>query len=219
MPVNKEKGTMTEHKEEYWSKFASTYNDDQDYVVGKTILQLIIKRLSEEHDLGEVIEFGCGTGYFTKEIAKKARNVIATDLSDEMLEIARIQLKEFQNISIQKANCEATSFPSERFDTVFMANLIHVLINPIKVLQESHQILRNGGLLLLVDFTGYRMNWFGKMKLGVRYLRKWGWPPRYTRNNLSPGEITSFLENVDFKVEEVQLIGDRTKVLYVRARK
>jgi len=210
---------MTEYKEKYWSKSACTYSDDQDYVVGKTILQLIIKRLFEEHDLGDVIEFGCGTGYFTKAIAKKARNVIATDLSDEMLEMARIQLEEFQNISIQRANCEATSFPSERFDTVFMANLIHVLINPIKVLQESHQILRNGGLLLIVDFTGYSMSWFEKMKLGIRYLRKWGMPPRYARNNLSPAEITSFLENVDFTVEEVQVIGDRTKALYVRAKK
>ena len=210
---------MLAHKEEYWSKSACTYDDDQDYVVRKTILQLIIKKLSEEHDLGEVIEFGCGTGYFTKAIANKAKHVIATDLSDEMLEIARIQLKEFQNINIQKANCEATYFPSGRFDTVFMANLIHVLINPIKVLQESHQILRNGGLLLIVDFTGYSMKLFEKMKLGIRYLRKWGMPPRYARNNLSPGEITSFLENVDFKVKEVQLIGDRTKALYVRARK
>jgi ubiquinone/menaquinone biosynthesis C-methylase UbiE len=219
MPVNKEKGTMTEHKEKYWSKFACTYGDDQEYVVGKTILQLILQRLSEEQDLGDVIEFGCGTGYFTKAIAKKARNVIATDLSDEMLEMARIQLKEFQNISIQRANCEATSFPSKRFDTVFMANLIHVLINPIKVLQESHQILRNGGLLLIADFTVYSMSWFEKMRLGIRYLRKWSMPPRYARNNLSPGEITSFLENMDFKVEEVQLIGDRIKALYVRARK
>jgi len=41
MPVNKEKGTMTEHKEQYWSKFACTYSDDQNYVVGKKILQLI----------------------------------------------------------------------------------------------------------------------------------------------------------------------------------
>ena len=210
---------MTEQKEKYWSKFASTYGDNQDYVVGKTILQLIIKKLSEERDLGDVIEFGCGTGYFTRAIAKKARNIIATDLSDEMLEMARMQLGEFQNISIQRANCEANPFPSERFDTVFMANLIHVLINPLKVLQESHEILRNGGLLLIVDFTGYSMSWFEKMKLGIRYLRKWGMPPRYARNNLSPGEITSFLENVDFKVEEVQLIGDRAKALYVRARK
>ena len=210
---------MLEHKEKYWSKFARTYNEDQEYVVGRAILKAIIKRLFEEPDLGEVIEFGCGTGFFTKAIAKKARNVFATDLSDEMLEMARIQLKEFQNITIQKANCEDTSFPSGRFDTVFMANLIHVLINPIKTLQESNQILKNGGLLLIVDFTGYSMNWFEKMKLGIRYLRKWGRPPRYARNNLSPDELAYFVENVDFEIEEVQIMGDKTKALYLRGRK
>jgi ubiquinone/menaquinone biosynthesis C-methylase UbiE len=214
MPKN-----MIEHEERYWSKSVHTYDEDQGYVVGKTILQAIIKRISEEPDLGEVIEFGCGTGYFTKAIAKNATHIIATDLSDEMLEMARIQLKEYQNITIQKANCEDTSFPSRRFDTVFMANLIHVVINPTKVLQESHQILRNGGLLLIVDFTSYSMNWFEKMKLGIRYLKKWGMAPRYARNKLSPDELASFVENVDFKVEKVQLLGDKTKALYLRGRK
>ena len=210
---------MTGQEEEYWSKFARTYNNDQEYVVGKTILQTGAKKLSEERDLGEVIEFGCGVGYFTKVIAKNARHVTATDLSDEMLEMAKIQLQEFQNITIQKANCEDTSFPSGRFDTVFIANLVHVLINPTKVLQESHQILKNGGLLLIVDFTGYSMNWFEKIKLGIRYLRKWGMPPRHVRNNLSPDELASFVENVDFEVEEVQIIGDKVKALYLRGRK
>lgn len=210
---------MTEHKEEYWSKFACTYGDDQNYVVGKTILQLILQRLSEEHDLGDVIEFGCGTGYFTKAIAKKARHVIATDLSDRMLEVASVQLQKFQNITIQKANCEDTYFPSGRFDSVFMANLIHVIENPMNVFQESHQILRHGGLLLVVDFTGYGMNWFEKMKLGIRYLKKWGMLPGYVRHNLSPDELVSFVENIDFKVEEVRLLGDKIKALYLRGRK
>jgi ubiquinone/menaquinone biosynthesis C-methylase UbiE len=210
---------MTEHKEHYWSKFARTYGDDQNYVIGKAIQQLIIQQLSEEHDLGDVIEFGCGTGYFTQTIAKKAKNVLATDLSDEMLEIAKIQLQKFRNITVQRINCEATSFPSERFDTVFMANVIHIVANPIKVLQESHQILRNGGLLLIADFTGYSMSWFETIKLGIRYFRKWGMPPRYARNRLSPDEITSFLENLDFDLEDLYLIGNGTKALYVRARK
>jgi ABC-2 type transport system ATP-binding protein len=210
---------MAGHKEEYWSKFASTFDKDQEYVVGRTALQKIIARLYEERDLGEVIEFGCGRGYFTKAIAKNAKHVTATDLSDEMLEMARIQLQHFQNITVQKADCEDTYFPSVRFDSVFMANLIHVLKNPIKVLQESHQILRNGGLLLVVDFTGYGINWFEKMKLAIRYLRKWGRPLRYARNNLSPDELTCFVEKVDFNVEEVQLLGDKTKALYLRGRK
>lgn len=210
---------MIEQEEEYWGKFAPTYDNDQEYIVGKAILQAITAKLHEECDLGEVIEFGCGAGYFTKVIARKARHVIATDLSDRMLEVASVQLQKFQNITIQKANCEDTYFPSGRFDSVFMANLIHVVENPMNVFQESHQILKNGGLLLVVDFTGYGMNWFEKMKLGIRYLKKWGMLPRYVRHNLSPDELVSFVENIDFKAEEVRLLGDKTKALYLRGTK
>ena len=210
---------MTEQEEEYWGKFAPTYDNDQEYIVGKAILQAITAKLREECDLGEVIEFGCGPGYFTKVIAKNARHVIATDLSDQMLEVARVQLQKFQNIAIQKANCEDTYFPSGRFDSVFMANLIHVVENPMNVFQESHQILKNGGLLLVVDFTGYGMSWFERMKLGIRYLKKWGMPPRYVRHNLSPDGLVSFVENIDFNVEEVRLLGDKIKALYLRGTK
>jgi 2-polyprenyl-3-methyl-5-hydroxy-6-metoxy-1,4-benzoquinol methylase len=109
-------------KERYWSRYARTYDESAEYVVGKTLRQAIIKKLLEERDLGEVIEFGCGTGYFTKAVAKNAKRVVATDLSEEMLEMAKQQLKEFLNVTIEKADCEERSFPLESFDTVFMAN-------------------------------------------------------------------------------------------------
>jgi len=210
---------MLAHKEEYWSKFACTYSDDQDYVVGKTILQLIIKRLSEERDLGNVIEFGCGTGYFTKAIAKNAKHVIATDLSDEMLEMARVQLRELNNVTIQKADCENSSFPSGRFDSVLIANLIHVIKTPSNALQESYRVLKTGGLLLAVDYTGYSMNFFERMKLGIRYLKQLGIPPRHVRSKLSPDKFIFLMKSAGFKVDDVQLIGDKTKALYLKCRK
>ena len=206
-------------KEEYWSKFAHGYDEGVDYIVGKAIQQEIVKRLSEEHNLGDVVEFGCGTGYFTKVIAQNAECVIATDLSDEMLEVARTQLKAFQNITIQKADCENVSFPSGKFDTVFMANVIHFIENPFEALQESYRILKDGGLLLLVDYTGYSMKWFEKMKLGIRFIKKCGMPPRYAQANLSPGEFSSLIEGAGFTLEKIQLIGEKTKALYLKGRK
>ena len=206
-------------KEEYWSKFAHGYDEGVDYIVGKAIQQEIVKRLSEEYNLGDVVEFGCGTGYFTKVIAQNAECVIATDLSDEMLEVARTQLKAFQNITIQKADCENVSFPSGKFDTVFMANVIHFIENPLKALQESYRILKDGGLLLLVDYTGYSMKWFEKMKLGIRFIKKCGMPPRYAQSNLSPDEFSSLVEGAGFTLEQIQLIGERTKALYLKGRK
>ena len=63
------------------------------------------------------------------------------------------------------------------------------------------------------------MDWFEKIKLGIRYLKKWDVPPRHTRGNLSPDKLNFLVESSGFKVEEVQLIGDKTKALYLRSRK
>ncbi len=211
---------MTEDKQEtYWSRFVHDYDEGTEYIVGRPIQQVMFRRLSKERNLGEVIEFGCGTGYFTKAIVKNADCVIATDLSDEILEEARAQLREYKNVALEKADCENTPFPSERFDTVVAVNVIHFIERPYACLEESYRILKDGGLLLLADYTGYGMKWLEKMKLGIKFLMRRGIPPRYFETNLSPNEFSSLVESADFKVEEVQLIGDKTKALYLKGRK
>ncbi len=212
-------GIIIKEKELYWGKFAQTFNEDQTYIVGMGTQQEIIKKLSKEDDLGELIEFGCGAGYFTKAIVKNVKHVIATDFSDEMLAMSKTQLKKFQKITVEKADCEKTTFPSDTFDTVFMANLIHVLENPLKTLKEAHRILKYDGLLLIVDYTMYGMSGLEKMKAGMRVLRKWGKPPRYFRGNLSPDEFISIVESAGFKLDIVQVIGDKIKAIYLKGKK
>ena len=211
---------MTDYKkEEYWSKFAKTFDEDQTYIVGEVIQQALMERLSRESGLGELIEFGCGAGFFTKVLAENAINVMATDLSDEMLAVARTQLKDWQNVIVEKADCEKTDYPDGKFGSVFMANLIHVIENPATALRESYRILKDGGLLLIVDHTGYGMKWFEMMKLGIRFLRRWGKPPAYSKGRLSPDKLCSLVEGAGFKVEEVQILGDKIKAIYLRGRK
>lgn len=210
---------MAEYKKEkYWSKFANTIDEDERYIARGTAQQLIVERLSRESDLGELIELGCGAGFYTKFLAANASHVMATDLSDEMLAVARTQLKELQNVTVAKADCEKTDFPDGKFGSVFMANLVHVIENPSTTLKEAYRILKDGGLLLIVDYTGYGMKWFEKMKMGMRALRKFGRPPSSSRN-LSPDELRSLVESAGFKVEEVQLIGDRSKAVYLKGRR
>lgn len=209
---------MTAHGEEkYWGQYARSYDKDVEYVVGKTLRHAIAERLLGERGLGEVIEFGCGTGYFTEVIARNAKHVFATDLSDEMLEMARIRLKDSGNITMQKDDCECSSFPSQRFDTAFMANVIHTIEKPPKALEECHRVLRDGGLLIIISYTDYGTNWFEKMDLALRYLQKFGVPPRYYRT-YSPDELVRLVENGGFKVEEIQLIADKAKALYLKGR-
>ena len=205
-------------KEKYWSKFANTIDEDQRYIARGTAQQLIVERLSGESDLGELIELGCGTGPYTKALAANASHVMATDFSDAMLAVARTQLKDLQNVTVAKADCEKTDFPDGKFGSAFMANVIHVIENPLITLKETYRILKDGGLLLIVDFTGYGMKRFEVMKMGIRALRK-GWIPRRYFRNLSPDELRSLAESAGFKVEEVQLMGDIGKAIFLKGRK
>lgn len=205
--------------EEYWSRFANSFDEEQKYIVGGAIQKAMIERLSCECNLGELIELGCGAGFYTKVLAANASHVTATDLSDEMLAVARKQLKDCQNVVVERVNCEKTNFPSGTFDSVFMANLIHVIENPSTTLQESYRILKDGGLLLIIDYTGYGMKWFEMMKIGIRFLRKWGKPLGYFRSKISPDDLRSLVESVGFKAEEVELMGDKVKCLYLKGRK
>lgn len=209
---------MAEKTEKYWDRYARNYDEAAEYVVGKALRQMVMERLLGESGLGEVMEFGCGTGFFTKAIAKKARHVTATDLSDEMVEIAKTALIDYRNVIVQKDDCEDSCFPSGKFDTVFMANVIHTVERPDKALGESHRILRDGGLLLVTCYTDYGTNWFDKIELGARYFLKFGIPPGYYRN-YSPGELGKLVRVCGFDVEDIQVIVDKARALYLKGTK
>jgi len=207
---------MKNRKEEYWSRFARSFEADQEYIAGKGNVQALVRKLHEEHDLKEVIELGCGTGRFTKEIAGNAKHIVATDLSDEMLEVAKIRLSSFPNVTVQKADCCRTSFRSAIFDTVFMVNLIHVLENPSDALRESYRILRNGGKLLIASGTNYGAKESDIRRRVTRYLKVWGMPPSSYQTSLSPDELASLVESAGFEVDVVQHVK---LWLYLKATK
>jgi len=210
---------MNRNEEIYWSHFARRYDHAEAYVVGHGILEAITKQLEKEQNLGEAIELGCGTGYFTRAIAKNADHVMATDLSDQMVEMAKGQLKGFTNVSVRKASAHRTPFSSGRFDTVLMANLVHVVRNPLPHLEEGYRILKKGGLILVVDFTNFGMHWLEKIKLVFRYLNKFGLPPRHGQSNLSPHELSLLVTRAGFEIEYAELLKHGTNAAYVRGKK
>ena len=131
--------------EKYWSRFPDTYDKKMEYVVGKELRDAIIQELNCLPELGELVELGCGTGIFTETIVPKTKSMVATDLSDSLLAMTRTRIGDHPKVKIQKENCMATSFLSETLDTVFMANLIHVIESPSALLQECYRILRKNG--------------------------------------------------------------------------
>src|SRR5262245_11876643 len=62
-----------------------------------------------------VLEIGCGTGSFTRLMAKRARNVTAVDLSPQMIRLAQQQSTGYSNIQyvvsdVQRLDLKPASF-------------------------------------------------------------------------------------------------------------
>ncbi len=204
--------------EEYWSRFSETYDKKMEYVVGKELISEIIQELNRLPELGELVEFGCGTGIYTETIVPKTKSMFATDLSDSLLSVARKRMGNHPKVTIQKENCMATSFPSEEMDSVFMANLIHIIESPSALLQECHRILRNSGTIVIVTFTDHGMKLWEKIKMGLRFVKSWGKPPVHT-HSFSPDDLASMMKDAGFSIQISKVIGNKTKVLYIVGRK
>ena len=204
--------------EKYWSRFSETYDKKMDYVVGKELRDDIIQELSCLPELGELLELGCGPGTFTETIAQKTASMFATDLSDSLLAVARKRIGDHPKVTIKKENCMATSFPSEAIDSVFMANLIHVVESPSTLLQECNRVLRTDGTIVIVTFTDHKMQLWEKIKMGLRFVKSWGKPPAHT-HSFSPEDLASMMKDAGFAIKTSKLLGTTTKALFVIGRK
>ena len=122
------------------------------------------------------------------------------------------------DVEIQIEDCYKTSFEDGLFDAILLVNLLHIVKAPIAVLKECDRVLKDGGRVVIADFTGYGMGLFNKMGLGFRYLKKWGKPAPYSRN-LTPDELARITRAAGFVVEESRLVGKDTTAVCLRGRK
>jgi ubiquinone/menaquinone biosynthesis C-methylase UbiE len=208
---------MMKH-EKNWATFAENFDRLQAYVVGQKTLSLLNEKIETLHGLGDLIEFGCGSGIYTDSLSKVADHVTATDVADDMLQIARQKLEPHSNIRLEQRDCYDSTYPHSSFDTVFMANLIHVVHDPAKALNEAHRILKERGKLVVLSFTADGMTWFNRIGLIYRYLKTFGAPP-HKGTPFMLASLTDFVNTHGFSVQDADLIGHNTKAIFLVATK
>ncbi len=77
--------------EEYYRKRAAEYEDIYKKPERQEALRAIRSYLKEPFSGKDVLEIACGTGYWTEELAHTAHSIIATDINDAVLDIARVK--------------------------------------------------------------------------------------------------------------------------------
>ena len=97
----------------------------------------------------KVLELGCGTGYFTREIIKTAASVVAIDISPNLLAIARKNITN-PNISFCEENAYQMTFTNEYFDYVIGSSVLHHL-DIEKAFSEIYRVLKPGGSIAFTE--------------------------------------------------------------------
>jgi ubiquinone/menaquinone biosynthesis C-methylase UbiE len=196
----------------FWAELSNRYDSAIDNIMGEKIRPKIQEKLNEEDNLGNLLELGCGTGYFTETLANKSESIISTDISEEMLSIAMEKLKEFE---FQVMDCQDLKFDEETFDTVFMG-LVLLFTQPEKALKESCRVLKPGGLLIIVDPDISFLSFYGDLKFRFRALVNYRKIPT-TSHFLNQEKIVDMLDKTGFEVFRKEIICDETNPNYVTA--
>lgn len=100
----------------------------------------------------DVLECACGTGLLTTVIAPRCKRLTATDFSAAMLRRAKKKCAKFGNVQLAQADILHLDYPDERFDAVVAANVIHLLDEPYRALQELERVCRPGGRLIIPTY-------------------------------------------------------------------
>ncbi len=101
-----------------------------------------------------VVDFGCGSGYYTLEIARRAKKTIGVDISEEMLKKAqRAAAKAGVTIEFLESNGESMELPSDSVDLILLVYVYHEIPDKEKALVEFRRILKSGGRVIIQERT------------------------------------------------------------------
>ncbi|HEX5830096.1 MAG TPA: class I SAM-dependent methyltransferase [Gemmatimonadaceae bacterium] len=100
-----------------------------------------------------VLEVACGTGYWTAVVARTARSVLATDITEEVLAVARAKSLPPERVTFRRANAyDLTAVPGDVDAALAAFWWSHVPREELpRFLHGLHGRLASGARVLLLD--------------------------------------------------------------------
>ena len=133
----------------FWDKMAEKYSKSP--VPNEEVYQ-IKKDLTREYFTSEstVFEFGCGTGTTAIAHAPYVKQVTATDISIEMLRIAKNKTAaaEVNNVTFQQWDVSTDTLPGTGYDVVLALSILHLLDDLPGALDKCNGLLKDSGILV-----------------------------------------------------------------------
>jgi len=182
------------HKKPSQSELITHYDNytREDYLSPITIKRYneLLDLMDDYRETNNILDMGCGVGYFLEEAKKRGWNVYGTEFTDDAIEICKNK-----KIKVYKGTLQEVEFDPSYFDIITSFEVIEHINNPREELNIISKILREGGLFYC---TTPNFN-----SISRRYLKqKWNnilYPEHlsyYTVNTLKKVLLTSGLKPI-----------------------
>lgn len=111
---------------------------------------------------GRLVDIGCHSGLFTKEIIKfvKPREIYGIDISMQSIKKAQKRIK---NGIFQVADAHSLPFKNNFFDIIFCLEVLEHVDDPKKVVREIYRVLKTDGYVIMLiptDNLLFKITWF-----------------------------------------------------------
>jgi 2-polyprenyl-3-methyl-5-hydroxy-6-metoxy-1,4-benzoquinol methylase len=202
----------------FWDRAARKYATDP--IKDMCGYERTLDRVSHWVDSSDtVLEIGCGTGTTSLRLAPSVSRMIATDVSSEMIAIAREKAtaQACQNVEFSAAAVERAPGSDGTYDAVLAFNLLHLIADLPSALAHVHRLLKPGGLFISKTPCLSEMNLF--IRLAVPVMRLVGKAPYVSF--FSATELEAEIANAGFTIIERGRHGSEPKDprIFIVARK
>lgn len=198
----------------YWDGMSHRYDShiQKSAKMYGRMVELITEHLTAETT---VLDIGTGTGEIPLQIASRVRHVEAVDYSEEMISIAQNKARTLGigNLNFRVQDSFDLQYDDNTFDAVLVANTLHVVQFPDRLLAQAHRVLRDTGTLFAPTYVH---NESLRTRMISWVLRRMGHPV-YTRYDSHLLKET--IDRNNFEVVHQELLESIMPVSFVVAKK
>ena len=140
---------------------AETFDSPKNIFLANLVCQAVEAQIDFLPDKA-ILDFGGGTGLLALPLAKQAKSVTLVDISEKMLEQARLKAEQQDIKNIQFLEQDLLANPLEQqFDLIVVSRVLHHMPDLDATLAMFYHHLRENGQVLVADFVKTDTNHHG----------------------------------------------------------
>jgi SAM-dependent methyltransferase len=193
---------------EYYSRRAAGYDKLYHRAERKEALDEAEAILADIFRNKNILEIACGTGYWTERIAATAQSILAVDINESMLEIARQRKYPKGNVTFSRSDFYHLSILRD-YDALFAGFIwSHILLQEMNVfISLLKSYVAPGGTLVFID-----NNFVEGSSTPVHHTDKNG--NTYQNRVLDNGEVFTIVKNFPTEDGIQKILADKSDVIH-----